>query len=131
MELQVKSTLCTYAQCDFSLSTVRAMDYQPLHVTLRFQACDTLGCVVVEIIDDTVKEADEVFTYTLRRTPDLDPRIELNPVDGQVEIGDDDSEYQKKHTFNVNNNFFPKLNKLAIWSELTITRCLLLLFLSS
>ena len=95
MELQVNSTVCTYAQCDFSLSTVQAMDYQPLDVTLTFEACETRRCVDVEIIDDTVDEPDEVFTYTLRRTPDLDPRIELNPVDGQVEIGDDDSEYQK------------------------------------
>ena len=95
MELQVDSTVCTYTQCDFSLSTVQAMDYQPLDVTLTFEACETRRCVDVEIIDDTVDEPDEVFTYTLRRTPDLDPRIELNPVDGQVEIGDDDSEYQK------------------------------------
>ncbi|CAI8052754.1 hypothetical protein GBAR_LOCUS28872 [Geodia barretti] len=71
-------------------TAVQAMDYQPLDVTLMFEACETRRCVDAEIIDDTVEEPDEVFTYTLRRTPDLDPRIELNPVDGQVEIGDDD-----------------------------------------
>ena len=71
-----------------------------------FEACQTRRCVDVEIIDDTVEEPEEVFTYTLRRTPDLDARIELNPVDGQVEIVDDDREYEGKKHFQC---FLPTL----------------------
>ena len=44
----------------------------------------------VIIVDDFVDEPDEFFSYTLERTPGLDPRISLAPVDGRVEIVDDD-----------------------------------------
>jgi hypothetical protein len=46
--------------------------------------------VNVTITDDLVDEQKELFTYTLTRTPSLDPRIELDPIDGTVEIIDSD-----------------------------------------
>ncbi|CAI8036863.1 hypothetical protein GBAR_LOCUS20653, partial [Geodia barretti] len=51
-----------------------------------FDACETRKCVNVTITDDMVDEQRELFTYTLTRTPSLDPRIELDPIDGTVEI---------------------------------------------
>lgn len=68
------------------------MDYAELVETLMFGACETRKCVNVTIRDDMVAESDEIFTYQLRRTTDLDPRIALDPVNGQIEIADNDSE---------------------------------------
>ena len=49
----------------------------------------------VTIVDDMVDEPgpNEFFHYTLERTPGLDSRISLDPVDGVVEIIDDDGKY--------------------------------------
>ena len=69
------------------------MDYGAVDVILMFDACETRKCVNVTITDDLVDEPLEFFTYTLTRTPSLDPRIELYPTDGTVEIIDNDGEY--------------------------------------
>ena len=74
----------------FTSSTVDPMDYLGINNILSFAACETRVCVNVPIVDDLVDEPLEVFDYTLERTPGLDPRIELNPVDGVVEIIDND-----------------------------------------
>ena len=68
------------------------MDYLELNTILSFAACETRSCVEVAIVNDMVDEPDsiEFFHYTLERTPGLDPRISLDPVDGVVEIIDDD-----------------------------------------
>ena len=68
------------------------MDYLELNTILSFAACETRSCVNVTIVDDMVDEPDpiESFHYTLERTPGLDSRISLAPVDGVVEIIDDD-----------------------------------------
>ena len=42
------------------------------------------------IVDDNVLEIGESFTVTLERTPSLDNRITLNPVNGRIEITDND-----------------------------------------
>ena len=42
------------------------------------------------IVDDTILENDESFDVTLERTPDLNSRITLDPVNGVVEIADND-----------------------------------------
>ena len=68
------------------------MDYGAIDVTLEFDVCETRKCVNVSIVDDLVDEEDEIFTYHLRRTPNLDPRINLEPIDGTVEIINDDGE---------------------------------------
>ena len=53
-----------------------------------FGACEIRNCVNIAIRDDEVDI--EFFTYHLRRTTGLDPRIELDPVDGRIEIVDND-----------------------------------------
>ena len=56
-----------------------------------FGACEIRNCVNITIRDDEVDDFDtEFFTYHLRRTTSLDPRIELDPVDGRIEIVDND-----------------------------------------
>ena len=79
----------------FSQSVENPMDYLELNTILSFAACETRSCVNVTIVDDLVDEPDliEFFHYTLERTPGLDPRISLDPVDGVVEIIDDDGKY--------------------------------------
>ena len=69
------------------------MDYGPVNVVLTFGACVTRRCMSVTITNDGVDELDESFTYHLRRTTGLDPRIELDPVDGRIEILDKYSKY--------------------------------------
>ena len=64
------------------------MDYESLNVTLMFAACETQHCVNVTILDDFVDEPNEIFSYSLERTPDLYPSIELdqNLRIGEIEI---------------------------------------------
>ena len=68
------------------------MDYLELNTILSFAACETRHCVNVTIVDDLVDEPgpNKFFDYTLLRGPDLDSRISLTPVDGAVEIIDND-----------------------------------------
>ena len=54
-----------------------------------FDTCKTRHCVNVTIINDFESEPDEIFFYTLERTPDLHPNIILDPVFGEVVIVDD------------------------------------------
>ena len=42
------------------------------------------------IVDDAVLEGTEMFIVSLTRTADLDQRISLGPVDGTVQINDND-----------------------------------------
>ena len=58
----------------------------PLNVSLRFASCATRRCVNVTILSDFTDEQDENFFYSLSWTPDLHPRIELTPVDGEIMI---------------------------------------------
>ena len=57
---------------------------------LSFAACQIRSCVNVSIINDVVLENVESFDVTLERTLGLDSRITLNPVDGVIEITDND-----------------------------------------
>ena len=58
---------------------------------MKFDACVTRQCLRVTITDDGVDELDEFFTYQLRRTTGLDPRIQLDTaLVGRIEIVDDD-----------------------------------------
>jgi hypothetical protein len=70
---------------------VTPMDYGAVSAILMFAACDTRQCVNVPIADDETLELTETFTVTLDRTPTLDTRITLNPVDGDIKILDNDS----------------------------------------
>ena len=57
---------------------------------LSFAACQIRSCVNVSIINDIVLENVDSFDVTLERTLGLDSRITLNPVDGVIEITDND-----------------------------------------
>ena len=70
------------------------MDYGALNKLFIFEACETRKCVNVTIKDYEFDELDEFFTYHLMRTTDLDTRITLDPVDGRIEIVDND---RKQH----------------------------------
>ena len=76
-----------------TFSTVAPIDYLGLSTILMFVTCGTQQCVNVVIVDDDVLENVESFDVTLERTPGLDSRITLDPVDTVVEITDDDGEY--------------------------------------
>ena len=62
------------------------MDYQLLSTTISFESCETRQCVNFSIVSDLIDEPEESFNYTLERTPDLDPRISLDPVEGEIMI---------------------------------------------
>ena len=70
------------------------MDYDALtQVILSFAACAQRTCTNVIVVDDLVDEPNESFFVTLERTHGLDNRITLNPVDGEIEIEDNDGIY--------------------------------------
>ena len=70
------------------------MDYgQLVDHLLGFAACDRSSCVDIPIVDDEVLELVESFNLTLERPSGLDNRISLSPVDGIVEIIDNESMY--------------------------------------
>ena len=75
----------------FSLSHVVApMDYGAVSTFLMFDSCEMQSCTNITIVDDMVLELLESFSVTLERTPGLDDRITLDPIDGVVEINDND-----------------------------------------
>ena len=55
---------------------------------LQFPECETKQCIYVNILNDIVDEPEEFFTFTLARTPGLDPRINLDPTVAQVVINE-------------------------------------------
>ena len=57
---------------------------------LAFNACQRRQCLNVSIVDDLVLENTERFSVLLTRTADLDQRITLDPVNGVVDILDND-----------------------------------------
>ena len=61
-----------------------------LEEVLMFDACETQQCVAVTIVDDMIDEPEENFHVSLERTPDLDSRITLEPVEGEILIIDND-----------------------------------------
>ena len=66
------------------------MDYgQVLGAPLVFPPCERSRCVDIPIVDDDVLENSELFSVSLERNG-LDTRITLDPVDGLVEITDND-----------------------------------------
>ena len=75
-------------------STVAPADFGAVvSRTLSFSPCDTEHCVDINIVDDFVLENDESFFVTLLRTPVLDSRIDLTPVNEEIVILDNDSEH--------------------------------------
>ena len=66
------------------------MDYGAVSTFLMFDSCEMQSCTNITIVDDTVLELPESFSVTLERTTGLDDRITLDPIDGVVEINDND-----------------------------------------
>ena len=66
------------------------MDYDSISEILAFGSCATRQCTEIPIVDDMMVELTESFFVTLERTTGLDSRITLDPVDGEIEIIDDD-----------------------------------------
>ena len=73
------------------------MDYEALSTIIFFGACATLSCASVTIVDDRVYEPEQFFGVTLERTPGLDSRITLDPVDGQIVINSDNNGKSNLH----------------------------------
>ena len=71
-----------------ALSAVNPIDYQELNSTLSFATCQKRRCMNVLIVNDMVDEPEEFLNYTLERTPGLDTRISLDPIEGQISISD-------------------------------------------
>ena len=66
------------------------MDYGALSTILTFDTCETRVCAMISIMNDAIPEGTESFTVTLEGTPELDDRITLDPVDGEIQISDGD-----------------------------------------
>ena len=91
------------------------MDYDPLRpVIVRFAMCQTRSCANVTILDDFINEPVESFFIFLDEASDV--RITLNPVDGEIQIEDDDSKLFSKTTM----DFFlwPILELIVVGYEL-------------
>ena len=87
--LQVYMLMPLYTPVIIVLIPVAGMDYGAvIDEILRFSACQRKQCVRIPILEDSVPEGVKYFNVTLERTPGLDPRITLNPVDGLICIID-------------------------------------------
>ena len=70
--------------------SVTPLDYgELLDAPVVFPPCANKSCVDIPIVDDDVLENSELFNVALERNG-LDGRITLDPVDGMVEIIDND-----------------------------------------
>ena len=65
---------------------VSPSDFGTHSTTLTFAECETQHCLSVNIVNDGVQERQEYFVVTLERTPDLDSRITLSPVNEYIYI---------------------------------------------
>ena len=74
----------------FSIYAESPGDYTTVSTVVIFQQCETLVCEQINITDDLNLELTETFSIGLQRTPTLDRRIRLSPVNTVVEIQDND-----------------------------------------
>ena len=63
--------------------------YRVPHSAVQFDECERRSCINITIVDDEVPENTEYFNLTLERSG-LHERIQLDPVDGLVQITDND-----------------------------------------
>ena len=102
----------THVCCKWSVYfAVSSMDYVTLAEIMMFDVCETQRCVNVTILNDSVDEPEETFRVTLERTPDLDNRITLEPVDGEIVIVDNDGKY----TFYATYYNYARRNKFSCY----------------
>ena len=86
----VVSKNCSLPRNSILYITVAPSDYGSLDMVLMFGECERRKCINVPIVDDTEDEQDEYLVYNLTRTLGLNPNIILDPVNGVIEIEDDD-----------------------------------------
>ena len=102
MYLITAHTFHTTVLCICIFNTVSPMDYTAVSLTiLMFGACERRRCVNVTIENDVVLEDTESFDVTLERVTGLDGRISLDPVDGEIEITDNDGMFVSACQFTV------------------------------
>ena len=66
------------------------MDYSStINTIVQFDECERRSCINITIVDDEVPEDTEYFNLNLERNG-LHGRIQLDPVDGLVQITDND-----------------------------------------
>ena len=78
----------------FSTFTVNSMA-NVVNRRLLFTTCQTRSCIVLNVsaVDDIILETEESCNLTLERTPDLNSRVILDPVNGVVEVADNYGRY--------------------------------------
>ena len=86
----------TNASKEKKLSTGSGADYGRVDVILQFPECVAQQCAMVNVVNDSVDEPEEFFNFTLAQTPGLDPRIKLEPTEGQVVIKDENKGKSRK-----------------------------------
>ena len=85
------------------------MDYSSaINTTVQFNECERRSCINIPTMDDEVPENTEYFNLTLERNG-LHERIQLDPVDGVVQITDNDSMCTYTHTVKVQFSFLQRL----------------------
>ena len=82
----------SYIMLEAILPIPAFLDYTPVEHTLTFTPCATLHCINITILDDTQVEIDEIFYINLERTTELDRMIQLGPMEGIIQILEDDCE---------------------------------------
>ena len=88
--------LCAYSFPCYSSTVVFQGDHLGLSTSvLMFNDCESRSCADATIVDDTILEEVESFFVVLGGAPGLDTRISLNPVNGEIQINDDDCEFGK------------------------------------
>ena len=74
----------------FYITTESPMDYSStINTIVQFDECERRSCINITIVDDEVPEDTEYFNLNLERNG-LHERIQLDPVDGLVQITDND-----------------------------------------
>ena len=66
------------------------MDFVAIDRNFSFDACETRTCINVIVVDDSIIEMDEFFIFSLKRTANLNARIDLDPVNGTICIIDNE-----------------------------------------
>ena len=61
-------------------------------MTLVFQACQTMVCANVTVVDDEIAEGNETFSVMLKRSDTLDSRIKLSTSATNLTILSDTSD---------------------------------------
>ena len=82
----------SYIVLETIMSTPALPDYIPVERILTFKPCDRRRCVNITILDDTQVEIDEIFYVNLERTIGLDRVIRLDPIEGIIQIEENDCE---------------------------------------